>query len=162
MKIRTKIDSTGLPIIGEIQQINLKKFSGRWASLSIDEEETYGARSYFEGCLVRLFVFYHGRNWKDHKVCEQVREDIKLHFNGETRVNLITGKAQRYAKSSKGKAILNELTQQLTEYLIENYGAPFESYDTESYKAWDAAVRPYDEEQDYITYLLTNEVLNLP
>ena len=127
-----------------------------------DEEETEGQRRYFEGCLVKLFVFYHGKNWKDSKVCQDAREDIKLEFNGETRENMFTGKVERHAKSTKGKAVLAEVVLQTADYLTENFRAPFEALDSESYKAWRDGVKGWGDDDDYISYLLANGVLRLP
>lgn len=162
MRIRAKIDPRGLLLLGPIQQARLGTMAGRWADVSVDEEETEGARGYFEGCLVKLFVFYHGRNWKDSKVCEDAREDIKRHFNGESRENMLTGEIERYGKSTKGKAVLAEVTLQLTDYLVENYHAPFEAIDSESYKLWRDSKRDWGEDDTYIDYLLREGVLGLP
>jgi hypothetical protein len=162
MRLKVKINQNGSLDLGSVQQSNLKAFSGRWGEFRVDEDETDAARGYFEGCLVKLFVFYHGKNWKDSKVCQDAREDIKKHFNGETREDMFTGQVERYGKSTKGKEALAEVTLQLTDYLTENYHAPYEALDSEGYRIWRDSKRDYGEDDTYIDYMLREEVLDIP
>lgn len=117
--------------------------------------ESRKQRRYFEGCLVALFVFYNGGDYHDSKVLADAREDLKNEFWSELRMNYITGKLEKKAKSTKGSKALNAVTEKVLEYLIENYAPPVESFDPVKYKYWRDVVLMNGGPENYLDYLLS-------
>lgn len=116
--------------------------------------ESRHQRNWLEGGLIPLFVFWTGRDWNDWRVREDAREDIMREANGELRVNALSGKTEKYARSSKGRDNLNKVCEWLLDYLTEQYAVPDEAIDPKKYKVWRDTIYPAGGPDDYISYLL--------
>lgn len=119
--------------------------------------ESKKQRGYFEGALCPLITFYqHGMDHRDPEHVRQIREWLKLEFNGE--LVSIGGQTHRVAKTTKYK--LNEgFLERVMDWVIENYAPPMEALDPKKYKHWRDAIYPYGGPDDYIDYLVELKLL---
>lgn len=115
--------------------------------------ESKKQRGYFEGCLVALFVFYNGGDYKDKTTLEDARHDLKLEFWSELRKNYLTGKLEKKVKSTKGSFSLNQITERVLEYLVEQYAPPMQAYDPAEYKKWRDVALTNGAPENYLDYL---------
>lgn len=120
--------------------------------------ESNKLRGYFEGCLVSLMTFY--QEHLDHHRTEdkeKVRNWIKEEFNADFVE--VDGKAHKVGMSTKGRDVLNRVSIEVQQYLMEQHATPEEAMDPKKYKYWRDAVFPYSGPDNWIDYLVERKVL---
>lgn len=120
--------------------------------------ESSKQRRFFEGGIIPLITYYQeGMDYKNSEDLDNVREWIKLEFNGEYDIN-IAGKIHKKAKSTKG--MLNKgFLERVIDWFIEQYAPPMEALDPEKYKDWRDRIRPAGGEENYIDHLISLRIL---
>jgi hypothetical protein len=120
--------------------------------------ESLKQRGWFEGSLVPLITFYQeGMDHHNRKDLDEVREWLKLEFNG--KFITISGISHRVAQSTKGK-LGQGFLERLVGYIEDNYAPPLEALNPESYKDWRDIVYPCGGPDNYIDYLLSLNILS--
>lgn len=146
---------------GPIIKMKLKQFifdnPGMPFKLKPIYPESNSQRGWFEGALVTLVTFYQeGKDYKSSKDLQDVREWLKLEFNG--RYVTIHNKAHLVGQTTK-HALNNGFLDRVVDWVIENYAPPMEALNPESYKNWRDTVYPYGGPDNYIDYLLSLNIL---
>lgn len=114
--------------------------------------ESKEQRGWFEGALVPLVAFYQeGMDHRDSKDLKQVREWLKIEFNGELVV--VGGISHKVAQSTKRKLNLGFL-ERIVEWLTENYTPPQEALDPKKYDDWHDRIFPQGGPDNYLDYLV--------
>ncbi len=124
--------------------------------------ESKKQRKYFESALVSMFVFYNGGDYHDPRVLKEAREDLKKEFCPEMGTNWITGSVEKRAKSTKGRKALNEMTEKVYEYLVDNYAVPERALDPKTYKNWRDIELTNGAPINYLDYLLALKIIKRP
>jgi hypothetical protein len=114
-------------------------------------------RGYFEGGICPLMTFYQeGMDHRNANDVRQVREWLKLEFNGE--IVSIRGKTHRVAQSTKYK-LNSGFLERVIDYMTENYAPPDEVLDTKKYLYWKDVIYPHGGPDNYIDYLTELNIL---
>lgn len=148
------------PITKSLLYKDMKENEGAVYEIKRRTKESRNIRRFFEGGLVPLYLFYTGREWHSGVNHDLARDEIKRGFNGDDRINPITGKMEVYGKSTVGE--LKRITLELEQWLGENYQMPFEAVDSERYLHWRDAVFPYGGPDDYVDYLCELSIIKRP
>lgn len=120
--------------------------------------ESKKQRGFFEGAIVSLVAYYQeGRDHHNHQDLEDVREWLKMEFNGAF-VEL-GGKVHRVAKTTKGRDQLQPFLERVLAWVMENYEPPPEALNPAEYKKWRDTIFPYGGPDNYIDYLRDISVL---
>lgn len=129
----------------------LKKNNGIRFKIDPLTPESRKQRSFFEGAVVPLIVYYQeGWDYKDSDDCKKMRGWLKNEFWAEFRI--IGGKSVKVAKSTKG-----ELNKGFLEAVIDwmnDQGYQTELLMPADYKHWKNKVFPFGGPDNYIDYLL--------
>lgn len=130
----------------------VKKHEGRRLFLSPTFKESEDQRGFFEGAVVKLVTYFQeGMDYTNSEDCRNVREWLKIEFNGDfVQVN---GKSLKVGKSTKGK--LNEgFLERVIDWIEENYGVKREKVlNSDNYKTWRDTIYPFGGPETYIDYL---------
>lgn len=122
--------------------------------------ESSKQRKYFEGALIPLYMFFQENlDHRDSSQHEIAREQVKMALNADFRFNPITGTTEKVALSTKGRAVLKRVSEELQDWLIEQYAVNPEVLNPESYKYWRDAVFPYGGPDNYIDYCVEKGIL---
>ena len=122
--------------------------------LSTFKPESSKQRKYLHGCLVPLFTFFNGGNYKDSDSKDRFFELAKVEFNPG---HVPFGKElKKVGLTSKGSVNLNKLCDGLSEWLMDN-GATVDLLDPDKYQEWDAT---YTGTMGYIEYLIATKSLS--
>lgn len=116
-------------------------------------------RRFFEGSLIPLIAFYNGQDYHKSSVLKDIRNDVKMEFWSEMKPNLLTGKLEKKTKSTKGSKALNAITEKVSDFLVEQYGAPYEAMDVKEYKKWRDIELMNGAPDNFIDYLLEIGIL---
>ena len=122
--------------------------------------ESSKQRGYFEGALIPLYMFFQEN--MDHRDTSQhdlAREQVKMAFNADLKLNPITGSIEKIAKSTKGRAVLKRVSEDLQDWLVEQYEVRPEILDPKNYKYWRDAIFPYGGPDNYIDYCVEKGIL---
>ena len=116
--------------------------------------ESQKMRGYFEGAIVPFITFFQeGLNHRDYKDLKNVREWLKIEFNGDFLA--VGGKTHKITKSTKTN--LKEFIEKLMDWMGEQ-GYPIELLNPEDYKKWRDEIFPSGEITDpdnYIDFLVS-------
>lgn len=146
------------PIIKQKLMIFIKENPGMPFELKPLYPESIRQRGWFEGGFVPLVTYYQeGKDYHNQKDLEEVREWLKLEFNG--RFVTIQGISHKVAQTTK-HALNNGFLDRCMDWFVENYEPPFESLNPESYKNWRDTVYPYGGPDNYIDYLISLNLLS--
>jgi hypothetical protein len=128
-------------------------------TITADLPESDSLRRWYEGALVPLVCFYQeGMDHRNSADRANVREWLKTEFNGD--IVVIQGKAQRIARSTKGRAVLGPFIERVKDWLEENYAPPAEALDAKEWKTWRNTIYPTPGTPDtYIDYLAERGIL---
>lgn len=130
----------------------VKNHEGKRLFLTPTFKESDNQRGFFEGAVVKLVTYFQeGMDYRNSEDCRNVREWLKIEFNGEFAV--INGISHKVGKSTKGK--LNEgFIEAIIDWLEENYGIDrTKVLNPKEYKVWKDEVYPYGGPDNYIDYL---------
>lgn len=130
----------------------VKTHDGKRLFLTPTFKESDNQRGFFEGAVVKLVTFFQdGMDYTSLEDCRNVREWLKIEFNGDFVV--VNGKSTKVGKSTKGK--LNEgFLERVIDWIEENYGVKREDVlNPKEYKKWRDEVWPYGGPENYIDYL---------
>lgn len=161
-KFNGRFSKDGGMDFGPIIKIKLKQFikdnPGMPFELKPLFPESIKQRGYFEGSICPLVAFYQeGMDYRSSKCLEEVREWLKLEFNG--KYVTIGDKVHKVGQSTK--RMLNDgFLERVTDYVIENFAPPMEALNPESYKNWRDTVYPYGGPDNYIDYLVSLNLLS--
>lgn len=131
----------------------VKTHEGRRLFLTPTFKESDNQRGFFEGAVVKLVTFFQdGMDYTSSEDCRNVREWLKIEFNGDFVV--VNGKSTKVGKSTKGK--LNEgFLERVIDWIEENYGVKREDVlNPKEYKRWQDEIYPYGGPETYIDYLI--------
>lgn len=122
--------------------------------------ESSKQRAYFEGALIPLYMYFQENlDHKDSSQHEIAREQVKMAFNAELFPNPITGATEKVALSTKGRSVLKRVSEDLQDWLVEQYAVNPEVLSPEHYKKWRDTIFPYGGPDNYIDYCVEKGIL---
>lgn len=140
--------------------LHCKHNAGKRFILSDLLPESQHQRKFFEGAVIRMWVYLDGKDWKDNAICKEYHEFAKLEFNPKKVV--INKKLVTIGGSTKGKLQREEICDKVIDYLEENYGIDRALVlNPKEYKEWRDKLRSFsDVPFDYIDYLISTKKLS--
>lgn len=98
--------------------------------------ESAKERRYVMGGLLKLWVYLDDGDYKDTKTCQRYFEIFMMENFPE--VQKINGKIHTFGRSSKGKKMLDAVTNRMTDMLVEQYGLEYSSpmFVTDNFLKW--------------------------
>lgn len=135
----------------------LKKFASENPGMPFEIKprlpESSKQRGYFEGCLIPLYMYFQENlDHHDSSQHETAREQVKNAFNADLSLNPITHSLEKIARSTKGRETLKRVSEELQEWLVDNYAPDADVMNPEHYKIWRDTVFPYGGPDNYIDY----------
>lgn len=122
--------------------------------------ESSKLRGYFEGALIPLYMFFQENlDHRDSSQHEIAREQVKMAFNADITFNPITGSTEKIALSTKGRVVLQRVSEDLQDWLVEQYAVRPEVLDPKNYKHWRDTIFPYGGAENYIDYCVEKGIL---
>lgn len=134
---------------------HLKKNAGKKFRIEDLEVESLDQRGYFEGAVIRLWVYLDGNDHKDSVRVKQYHDFAKEEFNPE--YVKIAGKMRKRGASTKGKLKGEHgIIEKVIMFLEEQYGIDrMEVLDPKKYKDWRDTIFPFGGPDNYIDYLVS-------
>lgn len=161
-KFNGRFSKDGGMEFGPIIKMKLKQFiidnPGMPFELKPLFPESLRQRGYFEGAICPLIAFYQeGMDYHNSKCLKEVREWLKLEFNGKyVTIGTVVHKIGQSTKEKLNDGFL----ERVTDYVIENFSPPIEALNPESYKNWRDTVYPDGGPDNYIDYLVSLNLLS--
>lgn len=122
--------------------------------------ESRKMRGYLEGGLIPLATFYQeGLDHRDWRDVHKMRDWLKAEFNSDYLE--INGKAHLVTKTTAGRESLKRFTENVLDWLIENYAPPRQAVDPKYYKHWRDTVFPFGGPGNYIDYLVETKIIKV-